>query len=150
MFIASTNETYLVLSNNIQIFLHKGRMELIKVPYLRHFGDEKDIYKASISDRVVGRHIAPHAIDVAALWAILTRMRRNDSEEFAEDVREVIDSLTPMEKLRLYDSGEVPSRLTTREARELRHILRDLYRQVSRGTRYEGIRGASAREIRSV
>ena len=151
MFIASTNETYLdAFKQHPDFPSFKGRMELIKVPYLRHFGDEQAIYKATITERVVGRHIAPHAIDVAALWAILTRMRRNNSEEFPEDVREVIESLTPMEKLRLYDQGDVPNRLTTREARELRHILKDLHRQVGRWTHYEGIKGASAREIRSV
>ncbi|MBT6176490.1 MAG: serine protein kinase PrkA [Deltaproteobacteria bacterium] len=151
MFIASTNETYLdAFKQHPDFPSFKGRMELIKVPYLRHFGDERAIYDATITERVVGRHIAPHAVDVAALWAILTRMRRNNSEEFPEDVREVIDSLTPMEKLRLYDQGEVPHRLTTREARELRHSLKDLHRQAGRRMNYEGIKGASAREIRSV
>lgn len=151
MFIASTNETYLdAFKQHPDFPSFKGRMELIKVPYLRHFGDERAIYHSTITERVVGRHIAPHAIDAAALWATLTRMRRNNSQEFPEDVREVIESLTPMEKLRLYDKGEVPNRLTTREARELRHILKDLHRQVGRWTHYEGIKGASAREIRSV
>jgi predicted Ser/Thr protein kinase len=65
-------------------------------------------------------------------------------------VHATIGSLTPIEKVWLYDSGEVPERLTTREARELRHVLRELFRQVGRWTLYEGCMGASAREIRSV
>ena len=150
LFIASSNETYLdAFKQHHDFSSFKGRMELIKVPYLRHFENEREIYRATITERVVGRHIAPHALDVASLWAVLTRLRKNEARDFPEDVREVIDSLVPMEKLRLYDSGEIPERFTTREAREVRHHLQALYQQGGRWTHYEGSIGASAREIRS-
>lgn len=150
VFIASTNETYLdAFKEHPDWPSFKGRMELVKVPYLVRYSDEAAIYTPQVTPRVVGKHIAPHAIEVAALWAVLTRMRKNDPTLYSEDMKPVIESLTPLEKLRLYDTGEVPERLTSTEARELRQLVRDLYRESLGYPNYEGRFGASAREIRT-
>ena len=150
IYIASTNETYLEAFKNHPDFpSFKGRMELVKVPYLRHYSSELDIYRATINEKVIGKHIAPHTVEVAALWAILTRLRKNNEEDFSEGVQEVIRSLTPLEKLYLYDLGEVPERLTTRQAKELKHCIGKIYKQVGGWSLYEGSVGASAREIRT-
>ncbi len=149
--IASTNETYLdAFKQHPDFASFKGRMELVKVPLLARYGDEKQIYEPQIIDKVVGRHVAPHAIDVATLWAVLTRMRRCDSSLYHKEIAEVVASLSPSEKLRMYDTGEVPEHLTTREAKELRHIIPELYRESINYPNYEGGFGASAREIRTV
>lgn len=150
VYLASTNETYLdAFKEHPDFPSFKGRMELLKVPYLVRYGAERDIYLPQITPRVVGRHIAPHALDVAAQWAVLTRMRRSDPSLYPREIAETIESLTPVEKMRLYDQGEVPSRLTTREAKELRHRIADIHRESYSYPNYEGRFGASAREIRT-
>src|SRR5690606_11274763 len=107
----------------------KGRMELVKVPYLLTYSDEREIYMPQIRRAVGGKHIAPHAVDVAALWAVLTRMRRCDSSLYPKEISQAIDGLTPLEKLWLYDRGEMPERFTSREARELLHYIPDIYNE---------------------
>lgn len=150
VYVASTNETYLdAFKEHPDFSSFKGRMELIKVPYLLRYQSEREIYLPQITQRVVGRHVAPHAVDVAALWAVLTRMRRSDASLYAKEITEVVASLTPLEKLRLYDTGEVPERLTTREAMELRHKIGALYLEALAYPNYEGRFGASAREVRT-
>lgn len=150
VFIGSTNESYLsAFKQHADFASFKGRMELLKVPYLLRYSDERAIYLAQSTPRTVGRHVAPHAIDVIALWAVLTRMRRCDHTLYPKEISEVIHSLTPLEKLRLYDTGEAPKRLTTREAMELRHVIPDLYKESLSYPNYEGRFGASAREIRT-
>jgi len=150
VYLASTNETYLdAFKEHPDFPSFKGRMELLRVPYLLRYTAERDIYLPQVTKRVVGRHVAPHAVDVAALWAVLTRVRRSDPSLYPREIAEVIESLTPIEKLRLYDTGEVPGRLTTREANELRHRTGEVYRESSGYPIYEGRFGASAREIRT-
>ncbi|MBN1960523.1 MAG: serine protein kinase PrkA [Deltaproteobacteria bacterium] len=151
VFLASTNETYLdAFKEHPDFPSFKARIELVKVPYLLRYSNEVDIYKNQITSRIVGRHIAPHTISVASLWAVLSRMRRADKSLYPSDLVDVIDSLTPIEKLRLYDNGKTPSRLTTRQAKELRHHIADIFKESYSYPKYEGRYGASAREIRSI
>ncbi len=49
----------------------------------------------------------------------------------------------------MYDTGQVPERLTTRQAKELRGITAQLYDESLNYPNYEGRFGASAREIRT-
>jgi serine protein kinase len=150
LYIASTNETYLdAFKQHPDFSSFKGRMELVRVPYLLRYQTEREIYQPQITDRVVGRHVAPHAIDVAALWAVLTRMRRNDASHYSRDLSSVIEALTPMEKLRLYDTGLVSERLTSRLERELSAQIPELHRESQAYPNYEGRFGASARELRT-
>lgn len=150
VFLASTNEVYLeAFKEHPDFASFKGRMELVKVPYLLRYKDERAIYSPQITTRVVGAHVAPHAIDVAALWAVLTRMRKCDAALYPKEMRAVVDALTPYEKLRLYDNAETPERLTTRESNELKGIVQDLYKESLSYPNYEGRFGASAREIRT-
>jgi len=85
-FVGSTNETYLDAFKDHPIsHRSRGRMRLVKVPYLSRYATEREIYAPQITKRVVGRHVAPHAIDVAALWAVLTRMRKCDASRYVQD-----------------------------------------------------------------
>lgn len=150
LYLASTNEKYLDAFKEHHDFpSFKGRIELVKVPYLRRYSNECDIYRPLINERTVGRHVAPHAIEIAALWGILTRMRRNDPKQYSKDIAEVIEELSPMDKLALYDRGEVPEHLSARLAKELVHVIPELYEETIGYPNYEGRFGASAREIRT-
>lgn len=151
LYIGSTNETYLeAFKQHPDFASFKGRLELIRVPYLRHLGLEREIYESTITERVVGKHIAPHSIEVAALWAVMTRLKAFDLEGVETSLKKVIKSLTPYEKLMLYDCGLIPERFSTREAKELRHLIPKFYSEAMHARDYEGIVGASAREVRTL
>jgi len=149
--LATSNETHLDAFKaypDWQSF--KGRMELVTAPYLLRFSDEIQIYRDIIKRTVLDRHIAPHAVEVAARFALLTRLEPPEPSAYPPNVRDLVTELRPSEKLRLYDDGGVPDRLNTQQARELRRIIPDLHKERESQTEYEGRYGASAREIRGV
>ena len=79
IFIGSSNEGYLAAFKEIPEFQSfKGRMELVRVPYLLDYRVEQKIYEAQIkvAHAESGKHVAPHVAWVAALWAVLTRMKK--------------------------------------------------------------------------
>ncbi|HYF49564.1 MAG TPA: serine protein kinase PrkA [Planctomycetota bacterium] len=138
---------------------YKGRIELVRTPYLLEWSKERAIYEPFIKEIQETRHVAPHTADVAALWAVLTRLRRPDPGRYPSDLAGVVRHLTPLDKAKLYDNGTVPDGLSTEEKRLLRsHIaaLRDEHRDTLAEfegfvcAAYEGRRGASAREMKSL
>ena len=149
--VATSNETHLDAFKaypDWQSF--KGRIELVKAPYLVRFSDEVQVYQDMLNRTVLERPVAPHAVEVAARFAVLTRLEPPDPSHYPPSIREVISELRPSEKLRLYDDGTVPERLTTQHARELKRVIPDLYLERENQADYEGRHGASAREIRGV
>ncbi|HEY5089877.1 MAG TPA: serine protein kinase PrkA, partial [Polyangia bacterium] len=71
VFIGSSNEGYLAAFKEIPEFQSfKGRMELVRVPYLLDHRVEQRIYQAQIqaAHTESSRHVAPHVAWVAALW----------------------------------------------------------------------------------
>src|SRR5256885_1960239 len=74
--IASTNEKHLSAFKEMSDFASfKGRIELVRVPYLRTVGEERQVYEFRLPE-TVGKHIAPHASWVAAEGAGLTRLKK--------------------------------------------------------------------------
>ncbi len=127
----------------------RGRLELVRVPYLRRWRVEQEIYDQQVTPAAVGKHVAPHATAVAAMWAVLTRLKKPILDRYRGEVREVVDDLAPLEKLKLYDAGTAPDRLTLAQAKELRKHVEDLYRESDVYPLYEGRFGASAREVKT-
>jgi len=153
LLIASTNETYLAEFKKYPDWnSFKGRIELVAAPYLRRFEDEIEIYRAQITPTTIEKPLAPHVVEVAALWAVLTRLDKPkaDRDVFAGPVKDVIRKLDPLDKLRLYDSGEVPAWCTSQQTKELKRAISALVDESRTATDYEGGRGASAREIRTL
>lgn len=149
--LASSNELHLdAFKQHPDWPSFKGRMELVTAPYLLRMQDELSIYERQIPRALTGLHIAPHALEVAATFAVLTRLEAPDPARHSESVRELVGSLTPVDKLRLYDTGEVPERLSQKEKKDLRALAQPLYEEHLHGDQYEGRHGASAREIRAV
>jgi predicted Ser/Thr protein kinase len=148
--LASANEKQLAAFKETPEFASfKGRLELVRVPYLRRASVEREIYDAQLTPAALGKHVAPHATDVAALWAVLTRLKRPVPERYQGEARELVEDLAPLEKLRLYDTGEAPDRLSLAQAKVLRKHAPDLYRESEVYPNYEGRSGASAREIKT-
>lgn len=148
--LASANEKQLAAFKETAEFpSFKGRLELVRVPYLRRVSVEREIYERQITPAAVGKHVAPHATYVAALWAVLTRLKRPIPERYQGELREIVEDLAPLEKLRLYDTGEAPDRLSLAQAKVLKKHAPDLYRESEVYPNYEGRSGASAREIKT-
>jgi len=148
--IASSNEKHLAAFKELPDFASfKGRIELVRVPYLRRWKVEQEVYDAQVNERTVGRHVAPHATRVAAMWAVLTRLKKPLPDAYPSEARSLVERLSPLEKLRLYQDGTAPSRLTLQQQKELKKLVPMLYEESDAYPNYEGRTGASAREIKT-
>jgi serine protein kinase len=148
--LASANEAELsAFRKHHEFDSFRGRVELIPAPYLRSWMDEQRIYDAQIAPQLE-THVAPHAIRAAAMFAILTRLRKPDADRYAREVREIIRGLRVFEKMDLYATGDTPARLDADKAKLLRAIIPALYTETNDFVLYEGCVGASPREMRTV
>jgi predicted Ser/Thr protein kinase len=148
--IASSNEKHLSAFKEMGDFASfKGRIELVRVPYLRRVSEEQRVYEFRLKE-TVGKHVAPHATEVAALWAVLTRLKKPVGDRYKGDLRKLVDHMTPLEKAYLYDAGRAPDRLSSAQTREVKKHLQDLWREADAYPNYEGRTGASARELKTV
>ncbi|MHB1847224.1 MAG: PrkA family serine protein kinase [Deltaproteobacteria bacterium] len=148
--IASSNEKHLSAFKETPDFASfKGRIELVRVPYLRRRRVEQEIYDQQLARSNPGRHVAPHATEVAATWGVLTRLKKPIPERYGGELRDIVDDLSPHEKLELYDDGAVPDRLAMSQAKELRKHAEALWRESDAYPNYEGRAGASPRELKT-
>lgn len=94
-----TNEPeYRRLQNNEFMEALRDRTVKIDIPYVTRLKDEVRIYEKDYSpEKVRGKHIAPHTIEVAAMWAVLTRLTPPKHA-----------SLSLMQKLKLYNGKTLP------------------------------------------
>jgi serine protein kinase len=94
-----TNEAeYRRLLNNEYMEALRDRTIKIDIPYVTRFSDEVRIYERDFNERrVIGKHIAPHTLEIAALWTVLTRL---------EEPKRA--GLTLLQKLKLYDGRSLP------------------------------------------
>lgn len=151
VFVGTTNDKYVQAFTKIPEFpSFKGRMELVKVPYIRNYRVEQEIYDLQVTPEVVGTHIAPHCTEMAALWAVLTRLKKPVPDLYPASLKEIVGRLTPMEKADLYADGIPPADLRPETARELLQHCRALFTESDEAPDYEGWIGASPREIKQV
>jgi serine protein kinase len=94
-----TNEPeYKRLQNNEFMEALRDRTVKIDIPYVTRLKDEIKIYEKDFNpDRVKGKHIAPHTIEIASMWAVLTRL-----------VQPKHANLTLLQKLKLYNGKTLP------------------------------------------
>jgi predicted Ser/Thr protein kinase len=69
-------------------------------------------------------------------------------QKYPATLQEVIRDLSPEEKLELYNTGDVPMRLSQKQARELKAHIPTLFFEFHNEANYEGRYGASVREVR--
>ena len=108
--IGHTNEPeFKKLQNNEFMEALRDRTVKIDVPYITKLKEEIKIYEKDFNaNRIKGKHIAPHTVEVAAMWAILTRLEAPKKA-----------SLSLLQKLKLYD-GKTLSGYTEDNVKELR------------------------------
>ncbi len=149
--IANSNEVHLAaFREHHEYRSFRGRIHPIRVPYLRDYSAEQLIYDRQIVPQL-RVDVAPHVTYVAALWATLTRLLRPAQEHYEDSkLGKLATSLTPIEKAELYASGQAPKRMKVEDRRLLASGRKEIYEEFQFGTVYEGLIGASAREIRAV
>jgi len=94
-----TNEPeYRRLQNNEFMEALRDRTVKIDIPYVTRLKDEIKIYEKDFNpERVKGKHVAPHTIEIAAMWAVLTRL-----------IQPKHANLTLLQKLKLYNGKTLP------------------------------------------
>lgn len=111
LIVAHTNESEYktFISNKKNEALH-SRIIVMKIPYNLKVSEEERIYKKMIDDSDLSHvHIAPHALKVAAIFTILTRLK--DTTKSGVDL---------IKKLRLYD-GESVEGFNSQDLAELKN-----------------------------
>jgi serine protein kinase len=108
--IGHTNEAeYKKLLNNEFMEALRDRTIKIDIPYITKMSEEVKIYKKEFnSDRLRGKHVAPHTFEVAAMWAALTRLEEPKKHQ-----------LSTLQKMKLYDGRTLPG-FTQDNVKELR------------------------------
>jgi serine protein kinase len=121
-----TNEPeYRRLQNNEFMEALRDRTVKIDVPYVTRLADEIRIYEKDYNrDTVKGKHIAPHTIEMAAMWAILTRLEEPKNA-----------GLTLLQKLKLYNGKSLPG------------FTEDNIKELREQTINEGMHGISPRYV---
>ena len=124
--VGHTNEPeYRKLQSNEFMEALRDRTIKIDVPYVTTLGEEIKIYQKDYNtERVRGKHIAPHTLETAAMWAVLTRLEEPKHH-----------GLTLMQKMKLYNGKTLPG-FTTENIKQLR-----------KEARHEGLIGISPRYV---
>jgi serine protein kinase len=124
--IGHTNEPeYRKLQNNEFMEALRDRTVKIDIPYITKLENETKIYSRDFNARSIpGVHIAPHTIEMASMWAVLTRL---------EEPKKA--ALNLLQKLKLYNGQTLPG-FTEENIKELK-----------RETEREGMEGISPRYV---
>jgi serine protein kinase len=124
--IGHTNEAeYKKLLNNEFMEALRDRTIKIDIPYITKVSEEIRIYEKDFNkEKIRGKHIAPHTLEVAAMWAALTRL---------EDPKK--HNLSLVQKMKLYDGKVLPG--------YTQDTVKELRKEASR----EGMEGISPRYV---
>ena len=121
-----TNEPeYRKLQNNEFMEALRDRTVKIDIPYITKLQEEYRIYEKDYnSRRIRGKHIAPHTLEMAAMWAVLTRLEEPKRAD-----------LTLLQKLKLYNGKTLPG------------FTEDNIKELRKESQREGMDGISPRYI---
>ena len=144
----SANELHLdAFREHAEFASFRGRLELARAPYLKSYEQERLIYDTHVTPQV-RRHVAPHATEMAALFAVFTRMRKPNPDRYPRTVGAIVSTLTGIEKADLYAQGRAPDRLDAESQKLLRASIKEIWAESDSYPIYEGRVGASPREMR--
>src|SRR5438093_1727001 len=124
--IGHTNEPeYRKLQNNEFMEALRDRTVKIDIPYITRLSEEIKIYEKDYNPKKIkGKHIAPHTLEMAAMWAVLTRIEEPKKAD-----------LTVLQKLKLYNGKTLPG------------FTEDNIKELRKETQREGMEGISPRYI---
>ena len=124
--VGHTNEPeYKKLQSNEFMEALRDRTVKIDIPYVTRLNHELRIYEKDYNPkRVRGKHIAPHTLEVAAMWAVLTRLEEPKHH-----------GLALLQKLKLYNGKTLPG------------FTQENVEQLRREAKHEGLQGISPRYV---
>ena len=108
--IGHTNEAeYKKLLSNEFMEALRDRTVKIDIPYITRLNEEVRIYEKDYNEKKIpGKHIAPHTLETAAMWGVLTRLEEPKKH-----------NLTMVQKMKLYNGKTLPG-YTEDNVKELR------------------------------
>ncbi|MBX7152204.1 serine protein kinase, partial [bacterium] len=116
---------YKKLQNNEFMEALRDRTVKIDIPYITKLSHEIKIYQKDYNPKKVrGKHIAPHTLEMAAMWAVLTRLEEPNKP-----------NLTQVQKLKLFDGKSIPG------------FTEDNIKELRKSAKREGMDGISPRYI---
>ncbi len=125
--IGHTNEPeYRKLQNNEYMEALRDRTIKIDIPYITRVEHEQKIYDKEFGPARVGEaiHVAPHTMEMAALWSVLTRLEHPKKH-----------GITLLQKAKLYNGKLLPG------------FTEDNVKELRKETEREGLAGISPRYI---
>ncbi|RMG21013.1 MAG: serine protein kinase [Deltaproteobacteria bacterium] len=124
--IGHTNEPeYRKLQNNEFMEALRDRTIKVDIPYITKLSEEIKIYEKQFNNETVkGTFIAPHTIEMAAMWAVLTRLEEPKNH-----------NITLLQKLKLYNGKTLPG------------FTEDNIKELRKSAEREGMEGISPRYI---
>src|SRR5574342_667790 len=124
--VGHTNEPeYRKLQSNEFMEALRDRTVKIDIPYISRLDEEVKIYERDYnSHKIRGKHIAPHTLEMAAMWGVLTRLEEPKKH-----------NLTLLQKLKLYNGKTLPS------------FTEDNIKELRKEAMREGMEGISPRYI---
>ena len=144
----SANELHLdAFREHAEFASFRGRLELARVPYIKSYEQEKLIYETHVTPQI-RRHVAPHATEMAASFAVFTRMRKPNPDRYARPIGAIVSTLGAVEKADLYSLARAPERLDPDAQKILRSAIQEIWAESDSYPIYEGRVGASPREVR--
>jgi serine protein kinase len=106
----------------------RDRTIKIDIPYITKLAEEQKIYEKSFSKtKVRNKFVAPHTLEIAAMWAILTRL---------EDPKK--HNLSALQKMKLYDGRMLPG------------FTQDTVKELRKDSKREGMDGISPRFVQDM
>lgn len=125
--ISHTNDAeYQRLAQNEQMEALRDRTIKVSIPYLTRWEDEIKVYQNEYNPNKVRQHIAPHTLEIAALFAVITRLKQPKDSK-----------MDLVKKAKLYNGQSMPG-YTDDSVKELMDQYPD-----------EGLDGISARFIQN-
>ena len=124
--IGHTNEAeYKRLLDNEFMEALRDRTIKIDIPYITKLNEEVRIYEKDYSRKKIrGKHVAPHTLEMAAMWAVLTRLEEPKKP-----------NLTVLQKLKLYNGKTLPG------------FTEDNIKELRKESAREGMAGVSPRYV---
>jgi serine protein kinase len=112
------------LQNNEYMEALRDRTIKVDVPYITRPSQEALIYTKDFNSNRVTAHIAPHTVEIAALWAVLTRLEEPTNHK-----------LSVLQKAKLYDQRSIPG------------FTEDHVKELRKTAKREGLEGISPRYV---
>ncbi|MBM4371822.1 MAG: serine protein kinase [Deltaproteobacteria bacterium] len=125
--IGHTNEPeYRKLQNNEYMEALRDRTIKIDIPYITRVDHEQKIYEKEFRPSRIGDaiHVAPHTLEVAALWSVLTRLEHPRKH-----------GISLLQKAKLYNGKLLPG------------FTEDNIKELRKETEREGLEGISPRYV---